>query len=287
MSTNERNIELVGRYQAARAAGDAREERRSAEAIVRENEGLVKTFGFRYGKPQTDADKDDVLQAAKMGLLRAARDFDPSRGTFSTHAAWHIRDYVQRWTGKTSAVVRPKSAKMPASIVRAAAKFRLLHGREPSAAELGITQEQLDEWSSGTHFVEVDNADDERPTVELTYDAQEADTQTRMMQLEAAWSKALEDMSPRNRDIADRVLMRGEATASVAESYGLTHGRVMQICKRIETRLKRALNPSAYDPAEDPDRLRAMKERLRYAAAETPSYAAKKRSSARFVEAAA
>lgn len=259
MSSNEKNIDLCARYQAALAAGDTKTGRDLAEEIVEQNTGLAKSLGFRYGKPQTEADEDDVLQAAKMGVLRAARDFDPVKGTFATHAAWHIRDYVQRWTGQTSAVVRPKSAKMPASIAKAMSQFRMKYGREPSAEDLGITREQLDEWSSGTHFVEVDNVDDERPTVELTYDAEEADTQTRVMQLEAAWTKALEDMSPRNREIADRVLMRGEQTTAVADSLGLTHGRVIQVCKRIEFRLKKALNPGACDPADDYDRRAAAK----------------------------
>lgn len=276
MSSNERNIEIVEKYQAALKADDRKAGRDLAEQIVTENAGLAKTFGFRYGKPQTEADEDDVLQAAQMGLLRAARDFDPEKGSFSTHAAWHIRDYVQRWTGKTSAIVRPKSAKMPASVAKAMSKFRLMHGREPSAEDLGITQAQLDEWSSATHFVEVDDCDEERPIVELTYDADEADTQARVMQLEAAWGKALGDLSPRNRDIAERVLMKGESTVVVAESLGLTHGRVIQVCKRIEFRLKKSLNPEACDPSEDPDRKRAHRERLRYAAAATPSYAAKR-----------
>ncbi len=265
MSTNEKNIELVAKYQATLKSGDMKAGRDLAEAIVRENEGLAKKFGFRYAKPQTEAERDDVWQAARMGVLRAAKDFDPAKGTFSTHAAWHIRDYVQRYAGKTSAVVRPKSAKMPASVAKAMAMYRLKNGHEPSASELGITQEQLDEWSSATHFVEVDDVDEEHPCVELTYDEEQADTQTRVMQLEEAWTHALADLSDRNRDIADRVLMKGETTTSVAELKGLTHGRVIQVCKRIETRLKRALNPQAYDPADDYDLKHREREKERYA----------------------
>lgn len=270
MSTNERNIELCAKYQAALAVDDRKEGRKYAEAILRENEGLSKTLGFRYARPQNEADKDDILQAAKMGLLRAAKDFDPTKGTFSTHAAWHVRDYVQRWTGKTSAVVRPKSAKMPAAIAKAASMFRLKNGCEPSAVDLGITQEQLDEWSSATHFVEVDDVDEERPNLELTYD-EEADTQTRVMQLEAAWENEISNLSERNRDIAHRVLMKGESTVEVAKSHGLVHSRVIQVCKRIEVRLKRALNPATYDPDEDYDRK---------AAARTAAWRARRRASA-------
>jgi len=257
VSSNEKNIALVARYRAALETDDRTTARKVAEEIVVANTGLAKQLGFRYGHPKTEADEDDVLQAAKMGLLRAAKDFDPSKGTFSTHAAWHIRDHVQRWTGKTTAVVRPRSASMPASIAKAALKFRMKFGKEPTAVDLGVTEQQFSEWSTGTYFVELDINDEDRETregrrlVELTYDAEEADTQARMLRLEKAWTEALEELSPRNRDIADRVLMRGESCVDVGHSHGLTHGRVLQICKRIETRLKRVLNPEGYDESED------------------------------------
>lgn len=246
--TNEENIELVAKYRAAVAAGDTRAGRHLAELIVTGNEGLVRKFAMRYARPVNDEDKDDAMQAGRMGVLRAARDFDPALGSFSTHAHNHIRDFVQRWSGKTVAVARPRSASMPASVAKAAQRYRQTYGREPTAADLKVTEGQLAEWSSGTYFVEIDaGADDEKPGLQLTYDEQEAEHTAKCIQVEAAWGAALEELSPRNRDIAERVFLRGENARSVATSHDLTHSRVVQICKRIEVRMKRAIDPSSCD----------------------------------------
>jgi RNA polymerase sigma factor (sigma-70 family) len=252
--TNEENIELVAKYRVAVAAGDTRAGRHLAELIVTGNEGLVRKFAMRYARPVNDEDKDDAMQAGRMGVLRAARDFDPTLGSFSTHAHNHIRDFVQRWSGKTVAVARPRSASMPASVAKAAQRYRQTYGREPTAQDLKVTDAQLVEWSSGTYFVEIDaGADDEKPGLQLTYDEQEAEHTAKCIQVEAAWEAALEELSPRNRDIAERVFLRGENARSVATSHDLTHGRVVQICKRIEVRMKRAIDPASYDKSEDWD----------------------------------
>jgi RNA polymerase sigma factor (sigma-70 family) len=262
--TNEENIVVISQYQATLASGDVREGRRLAELIVTGNEGLVVKFALKYARAQNEEDKEDALQAGRMGVLRAARDFDPKLGSFSTHAHNHIRDFVQRWSGKTVAVTRPRSASMPASVARAAQRWRQTHGSEPSAADLRVTEAQWIEWTSGTHFVEIDAGtsgdDDKPPAVQLTYDTEEADHTARCIKVEAAWKDAMQELSPRNQEIAERVFIRGESATSVAASFALTHGRVVQICKRIEVRMKRAIDPASYDPREDYDAI--MRERV-------------------------
>jgi len=243
--TNEENIRLVTEYRAALAAGDVAKARRVAEKIVTSNEGLVQRLAARWARPNCDEDRQDALQAARMGILRAIKDFNPELGAFSTHANNHVRDYVQRWTGKTVAVSRPRSATMPASIAREASKFRMRMGREPTAAELGVTDEQMTEWSTGTHFVALDDWDDDSPRTELTYDEDEAEHARMRMRVEHAWETAMKEISPRNREITERVFLKGERMIDVAAAYGFTHGRIVQICKRIENRLRRAIDPTA------------------------------------------
>lgn len=250
--TNESNTALVAQYRAAKEAGDTAVARRVAEAIVRANEGLVKKFGMKFGRPQTLEAKEDVFQAARMGILRSIEDFDPAKGSFSTHAQWHIRDYVQRWSGKTSAVTRPRSASMPGYVAKALRDYRQRYGREPEASELGVTEEQLAEWTSSTLFVDLDDgADVDRTRLEISYDEDEADNANRYIQLEAALHDALSKLSPRNRAICDMVMLQGVSASDVGKRFGLTHGRVIQICKRIETSLRLALNPSSYDRSKD------------------------------------
>ncbi len=250
--TNEQNIALVAKHREAEASGDASAVRRVADAIVRGNQGLVRKLAMRFARPQSEEDKEDAMQAGSMGVLRAIKDFDPTLGSFSTHAGNHIRDYVQRWSGKNASVSKPRSASMPASVARAAQRFRQTHGSEPDASDLHVTDAQFIEWSSGTHFVEIDSSnDDDRPGVQLTYgDEQSVEHTAKCLQVEAAWEAATQQLSPRNQSIARRFFIEGHTASMVASDYGLTHGRVLQICKRIEVRLRRAIDP-AYKPDTD------------------------------------
>jgi len=258
--TNEDNIDLVRRYRASLAAGDSRQAQRLLTELVEKNKGMLIKFAKRWARPQTKDDMADAFQAARMGLLRALEDFDPKLGSFSTHVGSHTRDYVQRWSGRNESVSRPRSANMPVAIKRAAAKFRMLNGREPTAADLGVTEAQLQDWLSATRFVALDDTDEESPRFELTACADEDEYEARAEALERAWKDAVEDLSPRNRDIAERVLLKGQDAREAGAAHGLTHSRAVQVCKRIETRLRRALNPASYRPEDDLDRKEALRQ---------------------------
>lgn len=62
----------------------------SEDARVRENLGLVRHVIRRMGLP-THLDRDDLMQAGSIGLLRAIREHVPERGRFSTFSGKHIR----------------------------------------------------------------------------------------------------------------------------------------------------------------------------------------------------
>ncbi len=249
-SAKPRPLDLVLAYRAAKEAGNTHEAQRLRVELLTMNEGLVRKFVMRYARPQTDADLDDAMQAGRMGLLRTLEDpeggdkcFDPSRGkSFSTYAAYWIRDHIQRWAGRTLAVTRPRSASMPASIARLAARHRLLTGKEPTAADLGVTEKDLDEWSEGSHFVYIDeDATEEHGRPELTADAFEADHVVDRAQIERYWDEATASLSTRNREIADAFFWEGEGQQVIAERFGISQGFVSQIVKRVEERLKRAV----------------------------------------------
>jgi RNA polymerase sigma-B factor len=61
--------------------------------IVRANEGLAHLLTRRYSQRE---DYDDILQEARLGILIAARKYDPQRAAFSTYAAQWIRSRVAR-----------------------------------------------------------------------------------------------------------------------------------------------------------------------------------------------
>ncbi|MBR6556934.1 MAG: sigma-70 family RNA polymerase sigma factor, partial [Clostridia bacterium] len=64
------------------------------ERILKENEGLVWSVVRRFGGRD---EREDLYQLGAIGLLAAARGFDPQRGTaFSTYAVPFIAGEIRR-----------------------------------------------------------------------------------------------------------------------------------------------------------------------------------------------
>ncbi len=60
-----------------------------------DNLGLARKVANRYVGRAGVLDFDDLLQEATLGLMRAARDFDPNRTRFSTYGTLWANKYVQ------------------------------------------------------------------------------------------------------------------------------------------------------------------------------------------------
>jgi RNA polymerase sigma-B factor len=250
LTTGPTNVDIVLAYRAAKEAGDTREAQRQRTLLLLKNQGLVRKLVGRFARPQSEADSEDAMQAGSMGLLRALEDFDPGRSSFSTYAAHWVRDHIQRWAGKNTAVTRPRSASMPASVAKAAALHRLKTGKEPTAEDLGVTPAALAEWSEGSHFVYIDeDATEEHGRQELTSDVKEAEHAIDRMAVERFWEEAVNALSERNREIAEAYFWSGEKQQDIADRFGISQSFVVKICQRVEERLKRAVARSNAPPS--------------------------------------
>lgn len=83
------------------------------ERLVLENQGLAYKVASAY-RLHSGADRDDLNQAALIGLFEAARKYDPDRGKFSSYAWWWCRYRVQQaWFQVRAPVsVRDESARV-------------------------------------------------------------------------------------------------------------------------------------------------------------------------------
>ena len=141
--------------------------------LVESNLGFVVTVAREYrhlGLPF-----EDLLNEGNLGLIEAARRYDPEKGArFITYAIWWIRKLILRALTQRSTLVRiPDSkAKKLKDIRRAQANLRQSLGRDPSRREvsehLEMRQENLDRLIQLTpSTASIDAPVDERHDVPL------------------------------------------------------------------------------------------------------------------------
>lgn len=139
--TPEEEADLGGRI----AAGDED----AANELATRNLRLVAKIAASFRHPLIDI--KDLIAEGNVGLLRAAKRFDPKRGNkFSSYASWHIKHNMRKAIAETCRTIRvPIHAYMlQRNIGLFAAKFEEEFGRTPNDKEicdgLDITQRKLE-----------------------------------------------------------------------------------------------------------------------------------------------
>ena len=84
----EENKELARRYR----SGDEK----ALEKLVNHNLRLVVNMAHKYKDRLNTMHILDIIQEGNMGLMRAARDYDPEVAAFSTYANWWIKQAITR-----------------------------------------------------------------------------------------------------------------------------------------------------------------------------------------------
>jgi RNA polymerase sigma-32 factor len=244
---------------------DDQDENALNELVVSHIRLVVKiATGFRgYGLPVSD-----LIQEGNIGLLEAAKRFDPERDIrFSTYASWWILASVQEFIIRNASIIRlgstPAQKKLFFNLRRLRSKIAdnaagpmTDKNREEIAAILKVPVEAVERMEA--HISGPDrslnmtiggdegNGDelqnylmDERPTPE------EIVTDTHDTEVRAQWLRdAMEILTPREKDIIEhRYLQDGRVTlADIGESYGVTKERIRQIESRALSKLKSALD---------------------------------------------
>jgi RNA polymerase sigma factor (sigma-70 family) len=134
--------------------------------LLADNDNLAHYYvtGFsRHSAYYTENMQEDLLQAARIGIMRALPAWDPDKGGFSSVGYWWARHEMQLVARHASRISVPKSAFLPKAKQDEIAKFEAMHGRAPAPEEVGLTQRVLDRARMATVEIvdvsEVDAAD--------------------------------------------------------------------------------------------------------------------------------
>lgn len=220
------------------AVGSAK--KRLADTIVRENMPLVLRLASRFQRKWSlfDIPLEDFHQAGAVALLRALQSYDPLKSKFSSWSGDWIRKEFQllanhegyKNIGKTGAVRVVKLREIQGFIVK--------NGRQPTAEEAGITQDQLEAIQEpAPQFDEYSDSHPENtkelfqaiPTVagEAGVDAHVA-------------ARALGEMPELDQAIFSR-FVNGESAAEISRELRLKRQLVEDVIKRVQMQLQRVL----------------------------------------------
>lgn len=109
----------------------------AAHRFTTANLGLVVTFARRYRA--TGVPLGDLIQEGNLGLMKAVERYDWWRGfTFSTYAAWWIRQAIKRGVAEMRRPIRlPEDVEELVGLVdQTCARLETVLGRTPTTAEI-------------------------------------------------------------------------------------------------------------------------------------------------------
>ncbi|UQA57205.1 sigma-70 family RNA polymerase sigma factor [Polyangium aurulentum] len=240
ISTAEVERELAIRWK----AGDREAGRLLIEACL----SYVMTIARQYRR--WGAPFEDIVQQGNIGLLQAAERFDPTRGyRLATFASYWIRAEIRDYVTRNYRIVRLGASKAERRAVRF---YRRAFVKDATALSemTGLSEGRahaLMPLLAGPDAPldpspQRDGLADSAPSPETLVCL--ADERAR---LECAVKTALDELSPRERQVIERRLLSDEpeTLAALGASFGVSKERVRQVEERAKERMRGRLRTLA------------------------------------------
>ena len=197
----------------------------------------------------------DLINEGNLGLIKAARRFDETRGfKFISYAVWWIRQSILQALAEQSRIVRLPLNQVGSlnKINKAFSKLEQQFEREPTADELAeVLDLPIDKVSdtmkvSGRHVsMDAPFANGEESSlldVLVNLDSPKADTGLMNESLSKEIDRALSTLTERERDVVklffDIGLNHGLTLEEIGDKFDLTRERVRQIKEKAIRRLR-------------------------------------------------
>lgn len=126
-------------------------------AFLQKKEPLVRQLAMKTARQEKIVeDEEDILQAARIGMMNALKDYNPDKGALSTWAGWKIRKEIQELARKAETIKRPRIRLRNEE--RNATVLALRKNPTATADELGIKPNVLEQvkLSIGMRFISFD-----------------------------------------------------------------------------------------------------------------------------------
>lgn len=231
----------------AAATGDPVERKRLQDEVVVLHMGLARAIALRFrGRGIAD---DDLVQAASMALLKAARGFDPAVGVeFLSYAAVTIKGEVKRQFRDFGWMVRPPRPiqKLQADISRAEGELIQTLGRSPRISEVALfleapIEDVVEALSADGCYTptSLDTPVGEEGTGSLgEMLSSEEDADMNAAEARIMLAPAVKGLGNREQQVLYLRFFKQKTQAQIAEEIGVTQMQVSRILSRVLTELR-------------------------------------------------
>lgn len=213
-------------------------------------EALAARFGAR------GRERDDLNQVAYLGLVKAARGYDRTKGdSFPAYAAPTISGELKRYLRDRSWVIRPPRhiQDLRTRLFRVEPELAQAIGRSPSveelAEELGVKAADVQEAISAASSLHPDSIDavnphSDAPPIAEVLASPEAPLE-RLDEL-ACLREAMEELAPGDRELLYRRYFCEETQVQLGRRLGMTQMQVSRRLARVLVELQRRLVEGSY-----------------------------------------
>lgn len=207
----------------------------------------------------------DLIQEGNLGLMRAAKDYDYTKGyKFATYASWWIRQYITRALSNQSRVIRVPvyMVEIGTKVKKAQADLTNKLNRVPTAAEIAkatdLTEDQVIEALNGTKdpiSIESSTTEDDDLTLGDTLSDDIKYSPASIAEKHANTEiilNALESLSVKEQEVIEMRFGLKTGNPMTMEEVGKYYGVTRERIRQIENKALRKLR--------NPYRAKALKE---------------------------
>jgi len=182
---------------------------------------------------------DDIKQAARIGIVNAIRNYDPSKGTFCTWVLWQVKHTVNRDKSSHWIKVPEYSKDLSRKLFNFINEWRKTHKSDPNDSEV-MNSLQWDERTldKAKHVLSLQNSD-------LLDIPEETTSLGDKHNLKLDVSKAIEQLTPTQKKAVEMYYLQGYTMSEIASKLKVNTNNIQDILKRAKESLATSLKDYA------------------------------------------